>query len=84
MGNVDEIVDWHVVLDPECLDRIDLNAYVPKLQVSGQVVTFFSQHRNQRIASPAREGVARGAKASGGRTDLIKACLDEFMHIGTA
>jgi len=53
VGNVNEIVDGHVVLDLECLDRIYLNAYVPKLQVSGQVVTFFSQHRNQRVASPA-------------------------------
>jgi hypothetical protein len=53
VGNVNEILDGHVVLDLECLDRIYLNAYVPKLQVSGQVVTFFSQHRNQPIASPA-------------------------------
>jgi len=28
------------------------DAYVPTLQVGGQVVTFFSQHRNQPIASP--------------------------------
>jgi hypothetical protein len=34
-------------------DRIYLNAYVPTLQVCGQVVTFFSQHRQQPIASPA-------------------------------
>ena len=53
VGNVNEILDGHVVLDLECLDRIYLNAYVPKLQVGGQVVTFFSQHRNQPIASPA-------------------------------
>ncbi len=53
VGNVNEMLDGHVVLDLECLDRIYLNAYVPKLQVSGQVVTFFSQHRNQPIASPA-------------------------------
>ena len=52
MGNVNEILDGHVVLDLECLDRIYLNAYVPTLQVGGQVVTFFSQHRNQPIASP--------------------------------
>jgi hypothetical protein len=71
VGNVNEILDGHVVLDLECLDRIYLNAYVPKLQVSGQVVTFFSQHRNQPIASPAliqrmgeafRQGVATFAK----------------------
>jgi hypothetical protein len=52
VGNVNEILDGHVVLDLECLDRIYLNAYVPTLQVGGQVVTFFSQHRNQPIASP--------------------------------
>jgi hypothetical protein len=53
VGNVNEILDGHIVLDLECLDRVYLNAYIPKLQVSGQVVTFFSQHRNQPIASPA-------------------------------
>jgi hypothetical protein len=53
VGNVNEMLDGHVVLDLECLDRVYLNAYLPKLQVSGQVVTFFSQHRNQPIASPA-------------------------------
>jgi hypothetical protein len=71
IGNVNEILDGHVVLDLECLDRIDLNAYVPTLQVGGQVVTFFSQHRHQPIASPAlfqkmgeafRHGVASFAK----------------------
>jgi hypothetical protein len=53
VGNVNELLDGHVVLDLECLDRIYLNAYVPRLQVGGQVVTFFSDHRNQPIASPA-------------------------------
>ena len=53
VGNVNEILDGHVVLDLECLDRIYLNAYVPTLQVGGQVVTFFNQQRNQPIASPA-------------------------------
>ena len=52
VGNVNEILDGHVVLDLECLDRIYLNAYVPTLQVGGQVISFFTQHRNQPIASP--------------------------------
>jgi len=52
VGNVNEILDGHVVLDLECLDRIYLNAYVPNLQVAGQVVTFFTQHRGQPIPSP--------------------------------
>jgi hypothetical protein len=71
VGNVNEMLDGHVVLDLECLDRIYLNAYVPTLQVSGQVVTFFNQQRNQPIASPAlfqkmgeafRQAVAKFAK----------------------
>jgi hypothetical protein len=53
IGNINELLDGHVVLDLECLDRIYLNAYVPTLQVGGQVITFFTRHRNQPIASPA-------------------------------
>src|SRR5438874_2365039 len=52
VGNVNEVLEGHVVLDLECLDRVYLNAYVPTLQVGGQVVTFFSRHRDRPIASP--------------------------------
>jgi hypothetical protein len=31
-------------LDLECLDRVYLNAYVPNLQVGGQVVSFLTAH----------------------------------------
>ena len=37
-----ELLDGHAVLDIECLDRIYLNAYVPILQSSGQVVAFMT------------------------------------------
>jgi hypothetical protein len=53
VSTINEILDGHVVLDLECLDRIYLNAYVPTLQVGGQVINFFTQHRHQPIASPA-------------------------------
>jgi hypothetical protein len=53
VSNINEILDGYVVLDLECLDRIYLNAYVPALQVGGQVINFFTQHRGQPIASPA-------------------------------
>jgi hypothetical protein len=52
-STINELLEGHVVLDLECLDRIYLNAYVPTLQVSGQVVTFIVQHRQQPVASPA-------------------------------
>jgi hypothetical protein len=38
---VNDVLDGHVVLDIQCLDRIYLNAYVPKLQTSAQVVALF-------------------------------------------
>lgn len=47
---VPELLDGHTVLDIECLDRIYLNGYVPKLQAGGQVVTFLHDHRGMPIA----------------------------------
>jgi hypothetical protein len=35
--NVNEVIEGHVGLELDCLDRIYLNAYVNKLQVEGQV-----------------------------------------------
>jgi hypothetical protein len=51
--NVNDVLDGHVTLDVECLDRIYLNAYVPNLQVAGQVVVFLTQHLGHPIPSPA-------------------------------
>ena len=51
--NVNDVLDGHVVLDLECLDRVYLNGYVPKLQVGGQVVTFLTEHLGKPVASPA-------------------------------
>jgi len=51
--NVNDLLDDHVSLDLECLDRIYLNAYVPNLQVAGQVVTFMRDHLHKPIPSPS-------------------------------
>ena len=50
---VNDLLDSHVVLDLECLDRIYLNGYLPNLQVGGQVVTCMKQHWGYSIPSPA-------------------------------
>ncbi len=50
---INEVLDGHVALEVGCVDRLYLNAYVPRLQVGGQVVSFFTQHRGQPIPSPA-------------------------------
>src|SRR5215472_9946389 len=70
---VDEVLGGHVALDIECLDRVYLNAYVPILQSSGQVVAFMTQYLDLPIPSPAllekisgrfRRSVASFAEAS--------------------
>jgi hypothetical protein len=71
---VNELLDGHVALDIQCLDRVYLNAYVPKLQTSAQVVAFLSGHLGYPFASPAlfnkigqrfRRAVADYAQANG-------------------
>ena len=71
---VNEVLGGHVKLDIECLDRVYLNAYVPILQSSGQVVAFMTQHLGMPIPSPAlfdkigqkfRRSVASFAEANG-------------------
>ncbi|MFD9666261.1 hypothetical protein ACFWAY_32345 [Rhodococcus sp. NPDC059968] len=53
LTTVNDLLDGHVMLDVECLDRIYLNAYVPNLQVGGQVVSFMTAHLGYPIPSPA-------------------------------
>jgi hypothetical protein len=69
-----QVLDGHVTLEVECLDRVYLNGYVPNLQVGGQVVTFLTQHLGNPIPSPAlfnptgerfRAAVDRFAAANG-------------------
>ena len=42
--NINEVLEGHVALEVECVDRLYLNAYVPRLQVGGQVVRFLTGH----------------------------------------
>jgi hypothetical protein len=49
---VNDVLDGHVALDIECLDRVYLNAYVPILQTSAQVVAFLSGHLGFPFPSP--------------------------------
>jgi hypothetical protein len=51
--SVSDLLEGHVGLDIECMDRIYLNGYVPKLQVGGQVVGFMTRHLGYPIPSPA-------------------------------
>ncbi len=51
--NINDVLDGHVALQVDCVDRLYLNAYVPGLQVGGQVVSFFTRHRGDPVPSPA-------------------------------
>lgn len=46
-----EVLEKHVVLDIEAIDRLYLNAYQPLLQLPGGVVNFFKQRRGAQVAS---------------------------------
>jgi len=51
--SVAEVLRDHVVLELEGIDRMYLNAYVPRLQTVEGVLGFIRQHRGHRVASTA-------------------------------
>jgi len=56
MPDINEILRDHVTLEVECMDRIYLNGYVPKLQTGGQLVTFMMERLGKPIPSPSLLG----------------------------
>ncbi len=50
---VNEVLHGQVTLEVECADRMLLNAYVPNLQVGGQVVRFLTRLLGYPVPSPA-------------------------------
>ena len=64
MPNVAELIKEHVTLTVECVDRLYLNGYVPRLQSEGGVIGFLL-HRGQKIPSPAVFGQITAAFKDG-------------------
>jgi hypothetical protein len=50
---VAEVLDQHVTMEVECIDRMYLNMFMPQLQHVGGAVAFFRYHRKQSWASSA-------------------------------
>jgi hypothetical protein len=50
---VAEVLDQHVTMEVECIDRMYLNVYMPQLQHVAGAVQFFRYHRKQSWASSA-------------------------------
>jgi hypothetical protein len=61
----------HVVLELECIDRMYLNAYIPKLTTEGGIASFFRGYLGQRFAS---------TKAAGPMTDAFIHAIRDFIH----
>lgn len=53
MRSLPELLNEHVDLEIECIDRVYLNGYVPNLQRSGGLVYFLKNQKGELIPSPA-------------------------------
>jgi hypothetical protein len=53
MTTVADLLEGHVSLAVESLDRLYLNGYVPSLQTGGQLVHFLEKRRGAQVCSPA-------------------------------
>jgi hypothetical protein len=52
MASIPELLNGHVTLEVECLDRLYLNGYVGPLATSGGLVTFMREQLGKPIPSP--------------------------------
>src|SRR5215210_1101332 len=59
--SVAEVIQNHVTLEVEGIDRMYLNVYQPKLQTEKQAACFFRYHRKQPVASSSLMGVMTNA-----------------------
>ena len=63
--SVSDVLDDHVTLEVECIDRMYLNVYQPRLQHVNGVVWFFRGHRGAAFASSAlMDPISKGFVAS--------------------
>lgn len=53
MANIPEILDGHVTLEVECVDRLYLNGYIPSLATPAGLTVFLREHLGKPIPSPA-------------------------------
>ncbi len=52
MPNVETILREHVTLNVDCIDRLYLNGYVPRLQRPENLWWFLHEHRGNPVVSP--------------------------------
>ena len=75
--SVADVLADHVTLEVECIDRMYLNVYVPKLQFTNGVVWFFRHHRGHRFASSVLMEPIASAFIAG----IHRFAKDEGVHL---
>ena len=68
MASIPELLDGHVLLEVECVDRMYLNGYIGQLATPGGLVTFLREQLGKPIPSPAVLG-----QVSEGFREAVKA-----------
>src|SRR6266478_7654005 len=56
MANISELLEGHVTLEVECMDRLYLKGYVEQLATGVQLKMFLNQQLKQPYASPVLLG----------------------------
>jgi hypothetical protein len=56
MPNINELLEGHLTLEVECIDRLYLNGYLPSLATSGGLIRFLTEHLGKPIPSPRAAG----------------------------
>ena len=72
MPSIHELIRDDVSLELECVDRLYLNGYVPRLQMPGQLVNFLMYQRGYQIPSPALLGKM---------TDSFRKAVTDFAQV---
>jgi hypothetical protein len=72
MASIPELLNGHVTLEVECLDRLYLNGYIGPLATSGGLVTFMREQLGKPIPSPVVLG-----QVSEKFRDAVKAMAEE-------
>ena len=75
MASIPELLDGHVTLEVECLDRLYLNGYIPKLATGPQLSMFMRFQLGKPFPSapvlgPISEGFRKAVKAQAEREEI--------------
>jgi hypothetical protein len=82
MPSISELLNGHVTLEVECLDRLYLNGYIGALATSGGLVTFMREQLRKPIPSPVvlrqvSESFREAVKAQATREQIP---IYQFQH----